>query len=160
VLLPVFCLLRRAYSVDVIGAVLVAAVGVAGCRSIGRRLGVAVTTVREWLRRFRGRAEGVRVFFTGLAVSTGVDVLVPGPAGSVVADAVAALGVLWTAVRQRFASGLGAGPGVGLLVGSVTGWQVGCSVSGGRLLSPRWPLVGAGGGRNTSSPLTPGLVVG
>ena len=127
---------------DVIGAALSAqAVSSAGCRSIGRGLGVPVTTVREWLRRFGGRAE-VRVFFTALAVSTGVDVLVPGPAGGVVADAVAALGVLWTAVRQRFEAGPVAGPVAGLL-GSVTGWQVGCSVSGGRLLSPRWPLVSA-----------------
>jgi hypothetical protein len=153
VLLPVFCLLRRAYSVDVIGAALAAATVVsAGCRSIGRELGVPATTVREWLRRFGGRAEQVRVFFTGLAVSTGVDVLVPGPAGGVVADAVAALGVLWTAVRQRF----GGCSGAGVLVGSVTGWQVGCSVSGGRLLSPRWPLVGA----NTSSPLPSAAGVG
>jgi hypothetical protein len=75
VLLPVFCLLRRAYSVTVIGAALAAkaALGL-GHRRVSVLLGVPPGTVREWLRRFAARAEAVRVFFTGLAVATGVDV--------------------------------------------------------------------------------------
>ncbi|HEY5877349.1 MAG TPA: DUF6431 domain-containing protein [Nakamurella sp.] len=145
VLLPVFCLLRRAYSVTVIGAALAAkaALGL-GHRRIAARLGVPSGSVRGWLRRFAGRAEAVRVFFTGLAVATGVDVSVPGPAGSVVADAVAAVGVLFTAARRRFA---GSG-----LVGAVTGWEVASAASGGRLLSPGWPPTGVGLVGNTSSP--------
>ena len=115
---------------DVIGAALsLAAAAGAGHRSLGRRLEVPGTTVRGWLRRFGGRAERVRVFFTALAVATGVDVVVAGAAGGALADAVAALGMLWTVVAARF---------TGSLAGSVTGWQVGCSVSGGRLLSPWW----------------------
>jgi hypothetical protein len=141
VLLPVSCLLRRAYSVDVVGAALSAkAAGGGGHRSIAAGLGVPATTVRGWLRRFAGRAEAVRVFFTRAAIATGVDVGAPGPApGGSVADAVAALGLLWAAARQRFEDSFAAGVG---------GWQVACSASGGRLLSPSWPLVGA----NTSSP--------
>lgn len=145
VLLPVFCLLRRAYTVAVIGAALAAkaALGL-GHRRIGVLLGVPAGTVRGWLRRFAARADAVRVFFTGLAISTGVDVAVPGPAGPGIADAVAAIGVLFTATRQRFA---GSG-----LVGAVTGWEVAAAASGGRLLSPGWPPETVGPGRNTSCP--------
>lgn len=145
VLLPVFCLLRRAYSVAVIGAVLAAKAALgAGHRPVAARLGVPPGTVRGWLRRFAGRAEAVRVCLIGLAVATGVDVVVPGPAGSVVADAVAAVGALFTATRQRFA---GSG-----LVGAVTGWEVASAASGGRLLSPGWPPADAGPAANTSCP--------
>jgi hypothetical protein len=152
VLLPVSCLLRRACSVDVIGAALTAkAVRGAGCRSIGAALGVPATTVRGWLRRFAGRAEAVRVFFTGLAIATGVDVGAPGPAGGPaggpVADAVAALGLLCGAARQRFERAFAA---------TVTGWQVGCSASGGRLLSPSWPPAGGASGGQHEFTLMPG----
>ncbi|HEY5114976.1 MAG TPA: DUF6431 domain-containing protein [Nakamurella sp.] len=145
VLLPVFCLLRRAYSVTVIGAALAAkaALGL-GHRPAAAGLGVPAGTVRGWLRRFAGRAEAVRVFFTGLAIRAGVDVAPPGPAGSGIADAVAAIGVLLTAVWQRFA---GSG-----LVGAVTGWEVASAASGGRLLSRGWPPATAGPARNTSCP--------
>lgn len=145
VLLPVFCLLRRAYSVTVIGAALTAkaALGL-GHRPAAIRLGVPPGTVRGWLRRFAARAEGVRVFFTGLAIATGVDVAPPGPAGPGIADAVAAIGLLLTAARQRFA-------GSGLL-GAVTGWEVASAASGGRLLSPGWPPATAGPVGNTSCP--------
>ncbi|HZM68237.1 MAG TPA: DUF6431 domain-containing protein [Nakamurella sp.] len=144
VLLPVFCLLRRAYSVAVIGAALAgkAARGL-GHRRVAAELGVPAGTVRGWLRRFAARAEAVRVFFTGLAIATGVDVAPPGPAGPGIADAVAAIGVLLTATRQRFA---GAG-----LVGAVTGWEVAAAASGGQLLSPGWPPVSPGSVCNTSS---------
>jgi hypothetical protein len=145
VLLPVFCLLRRAYSVAVIGAALAAkaALGL-GHRPAAARLGVPPGTVRGWLRRFAARAEAVRVFFTGMAIATGVDVELPGPAGPGIADAVAAVGVLLTAARQRFA-------GFGLL-GAVTGWEVAAAVSGGRLLSPGWPPATVGPVGNTTSP--------
>jgi hypothetical protein len=145
VLLPVFCLLRRAYTVAVIGAALAAkaALGL-GHRLAAVRLGVPAGTVRGWLRRFTARAEPVRVFFTGLAIATGLGVAPPGPAGSGIADAVAAIGVLLTAARQRFA-------GSGLL-GAVTGWEVASAASGGRLLSPGWPPETAGPAGNTSCP--------
>jgi hypothetical protein len=145
VLLPVFCLLRRAYSVGVIGGALAAkAARGAGHRPIAVVLGAPASTVRGWLRRFSGRAERVRVFFTGLAIATGVDVAPPGPAGPGTADAVAAVGVLFAATLQRF-SGSG-------LVGAVTGWEVASAASGGRLLSPGWPPAKVGSARNTTSP--------
>ena len=144
VLLPVFCLLRRAYSVAVIGAALAARARGAGHRSIAVLVGAPASTVRGWLRRFAGRTEQVRVLLLGLAIGTGVDVAPPGPAGSGVADAVAAVGVLFAAAVQRFA-------GSGLL-GAVTGWQVASAVSHGRLLSPGWAPVDLGSVRNTSCP--------
>ena len=64
VLLPAWCLLRRADAAAVIGAALEAAAGGDGHRKIAGRLGRAASTVRGWLRRFAGRAEPVRVFFT------------------------------------------------------------------------------------------------
>jgi hypothetical protein len=133
------------YSVAVIGAALAAKAALGfGHRRVAVLLGVPPGTVREWLRRFAARAEAVRVFFTGLAVATGVDMAPPGPAGPGIADPVAAVGVLLTAARQRFA---GAG-----LIGAVTGWEVASAASGGRLLSPGWPPVVLGSARNTSSP--------
>lgn len=57
VLLPVSCLLRRADTVDVIGAALAARAGGAGHRSIAAQLGRSPQTVRGWLRRFACRLE-------------------------------------------------------------------------------------------------------
>jgi hypothetical protein len=65
-----------------------------------------------------------------------VDPVPPGPAGSVWADAVAAVGAAAEAVAARFA------------VTGVTVWQVVGAVSAGRLLAPGWPT----GSINTSSP--------
>src|SRR5690349_9516318 len=73
VLLPVSCLLRRADTVEVIGAALAARAAGAGHRSIAARLGRAPETVRGWLRRFGSRAEVVRAFFTAVLVRVEVD---------------------------------------------------------------------------------------
>ena len=80
-----------------------------------------------------------------------------GPAGLTAAIALAEAGIETALIARRAADDHRT---TALLAGSVTGWQVGCSVSGGRLLSPRWPLVGLVEGCNTSSPLTPALVSG
>lgn len=56
VLLPDWLLLRRADSVEVIGAALVAHARSAGYRRIARAIGRPPTTVRDWLRRWRERA--------------------------------------------------------------------------------------------------------
>jgi hypothetical protein len=134
VLLPVTCLSRRADDVEVIGSALAAGAGGAGHRRVAEVLGRAPETVRGWLRRFGARAEAVRVFFTGLAVRVAVEVVLPGPAVSVRADAVAA-----GSVATRFE------------VGAVTAWQVACAVSAGALLAPGWPPSRMGS-INTSSP--------
>ena len=102
VLLAEVCLLRRQDEVEVIGAAIEAHVAGEGHRPIAARLGVAAETVHGWLRRFDQRAEQVRAHFTRRAVA-----LDPGlgsvlSAGSVVADALEAIGVAGRAWVLRF----------------------------------------------------------
>lgn len=54
VLLPSWCLPRRADALDVIGAALVASADGRGHRRIAADLGRPASTVRRWLRRVRG----------------------------------------------------------------------------------------------------------
>jgi hypothetical protein len=127
VLLPAWCLLRRADAGAVIGAALAHAAGGAGSRSVARLLGRPAPTVRGWLRRFRERAEAVRVFFTVLLTGTSPDPVMPaGPAGGVAA-AVAAVAGAAAAVAQRWP-----------LVGEVPVWAAASAASGGLLLAPGW----------------------
>lgn len=136
VLLPVTVLARRADVVAVIGAAIEAKAAGVGFRRIAAGLGRPAETVRGWLRRFAGRCEAVRVVFTGWARAVPADPVLPGPAGSVWADAIAAIAAAVAAVTARFA------------LGAVAVWQGACAVSGGRLLAPGWPAREA----NTSSP--------
>jgi hypothetical protein len=126
VLLPVFALLRRADVAVVIGAGLAAKAVGAGARTIAGRLGVSAATVRGWLRRFAARAAAVRVVFTTWLVDLDADPVVPDVAGSVFADAVAAIVATAGAVVRRWSVPAGV-------------WQCACAVSGGRLLAPGWP---------------------
>ena len=66
VLLPAAWLSRRGDAVSVIGSALLAKAAGLGHRRIAALLGRPACTVRGWLRRFGGRAEDVRVFFTRL----------------------------------------------------------------------------------------------
>jgi Domain of unknown function (DUF6431)/Homeodomain-like domain len=126
VLLPVLLLVRRADTATVIGAALEAkAVGL-GHRRIAERLGRPPGTVRGWLRRFRARVEQVRVVFTLRARALAPDPVLPGPAGSGWADAVAAMCAVAAAFTARFAV-------------TVPVWQVASAVSAARLLAPGWP---------------------
>jgi hypothetical protein len=135
VLLPVGVLARRADAVAVIGAALAAKAAGLGARPIAAWLDRPLGTVRGWLARFGGRVEAVRDWFTRLLCAVAVDPVPPEPAGSVWADALAAITAATAAVRARFA------------VATVTVWQVVCAASGGRLLAPGWPA----GSVNTSS---------
>src|SRR5580658_2335768 len=121
VLLPAWCLSRRADAGAVIGAALEAAAGGAGFRKVARVLGRPLSTVRGWLRRFAGRAEAVRVFFTVLLARTSPDPVMP--AG---ADGPAAV-----AVARRWPA-----------VGAVPVWAAASAASGGLLLAPGWPSAG------------------
>lgn len=114
VLLPVFCLLRRADAVEVIGAALV---------------GRPSSTVRGWLRRFRARAGPVREAFTALACALVPAPGLPEPAGCALADALAAIAAAGTAARARWS---------GLLV-TVSAWWLAVAVTSGQLLAPRAP---------------------
>lgn len=126
VLLPVLLLVRRADTVAVIGAALVAKAAGGGHRRIAERLGRPPGTVRGWLRRFGARVEQVRMVFTLRTRALAPDPVLPGPAGSGWADAVAAVRAAAAAFMARFSV-------------EVPVWQVAVAVSAGRLLSPVWP---------------------
>jgi hypothetical protein len=102
VLLAEVCLLRRQDEVEVIGRAIEAHVGGEGHRPIASRLGVPTGTVRGWLRRFEQRAEQVRALFTRCAVALDPELGSVLPAGSVVADALEAIGVAGRAWVLRF----------------------------------------------------------
>jgi hypothetical protein len=128
VLLPVVALARRADLVEVIGMALAARAAGAGGRAVAARLGRPVDTVRGWLRRFAGRAGAVRVAFTVLLVDTGPDPVVPAAAGSLFADAVAAVVGAAVAVAERWP-----------VLGVVSPWLAASAATQGRLLAPSWP---------------------
>jgi hypothetical protein len=128
VLLPVLALARRADLAEVIGAALAARAAGAGCRVIAAGVGRPPETVRGWLRRFAARAEAVRVVFTVLLVDTGPDPVVPASAGSLFADAVAAIVGASVAVADRWP-----------VLGAVSPWLAASAATDGRLLAPSWP---------------------
>ena len=106
VLLPGWCAPRRAHGIAVIATAAGAALAGAGHRVIAARLGVAAGTVRGWLRRLRARAEPLRCHATRQLAFFDPHAWVPGPAGSPLADALAALAAAVHAARAR----LGYGP--------------------------------------------------
>jgi hypothetical protein len=126
VLLPVVMLARRADVVTVIGAAISAAAAGDSRRRIAAIVDRPLGTVRSWLRRFDDRCEQVRAFFTGLLRDVAPDPVVPEPAGSVGADAVAAIGLAAQAIADRFS------------VSTLTPWRVAAAASHGQLLAPGW----------------------
>ena len=128
VLLPVSCLLRRADEVAVIWAALAGKAAGLGYRPIAAGLGRPASTVRDWLARFAARAGAVRGLFTVWLCALDADPPPLPPAGSVVADAVAAIAAAAGAAGRRWA---------GRLV-SLSPGELASSVSAGRLLSPSW----------------------
>jgi hypothetical protein len=131
VLLPARLLLRRADAGEVIGAALEAAAAGAGHRKIAGLLGRPASTVRGWLRRFSGRAEPVRAFFTVLLARTAPDPVMPAGAAGPVAAAVSAIAGAAAAVAARWPR-----------IGEVPVWAAASAASGGRLLAPGWPAAG------------------
>ena len=127
VLLPDLCLLRRRDEVSVIGAAIEANVAGEGYRRIAGRLGVPADTVRGWLRRFAGRAELLRSYFTRCAVVLDPELGALLPAGSGVADALEVVAVAARAWVLRF------GPG--------DPWRIASRLSGGVLLATRVPAL-------------------
>jgi len=131
VLLPAWCLLRRADAAAVIGAALESAASGDAHRKIAGQLGRAASTVRGWLRRFAGRAEEVRVFFTVLLTRTGPDPVMPAGAAGLAAAAVSAIAGAAAAVAARWPR-----------IGEVPVWAAASAASGGLLLAPGWPAAG------------------
>ena len=128
VLLPAWCLSRRADEGAVIGAALQAAAAGGGHRKVAECLGRPASTVRGWLRRFAARAEAVRAFFTVLLARTSPDPVMPAAASGPVAAAVSAIAGAAAAVAQRWPQ-----------VGKVPVWAAASAASGGLLLAPGWP---------------------
>lgn len=93
VLLPDSTLLRRAYSVVVIGAALTSKAAGAGHRKIALELNVAAATVRGWLRRFAVNASYWRGHFTRLRDDLDPEPDPICPQGSVFGDAVEVIGL-------------------------------------------------------------------
>jgi len=127
VLLPAWCLARRADAAEVIGRALEAKAAGSGHRVIAGLLGRPASTVRGWLRALARGAGRVRERFTALAAVLVTDPPLPAPAGSPLADAVAAV-----AAAAAAAAGV---PGVG----EVARWQLAAAVTCGLLLAPAWP---------------------
>jgi hypothetical protein len=97
-------------------------------------MGVPAATVRGWLRRAAQRLEAMRTWFLTVAVSAGVDVMIPDGSGCRWRDLLAAVKTATAAIGCRFgAVGLG---------GAVTPARVAAAASGGRLLAPGWPPAG------------------
>ena len=139
VLLPDVMLRRRQYSVEVVGAGLLAAAGGRAWTRVAAELGVPYQTVRGWLRRFAGRAELVRAWLSGLLLRLVDDPRVPAGRPGPVADALAVL----AALREQL-------PGRWPVVATLTAWQLVARLSRGGLLAPRWPPETI----NTSAPVT------
>lgn len=110
-----------------IGAGLTAKATGAGHRVIAALLGRPSETVRGWVRRFASRVEAVRAVFTRWCRDLASDPVLPGPAGSAWADALAVIVATATAAGVRFC------------IGEVPVWQAAAAVSAARLLSPGWP---------------------
>ena len=117
----VLLLVRRADTGAVIGAGLTAKATGAGHRLIAALLGRSPETVRGWLRRFAARVEPVRAVFTRWCRALAPDPVLPGPAGSAWADAIAAIGTAAAAVGARFFPGCD--------VGTVPLWQVATAIA-------------------------------
>lgn len=121
VLLPDGCLVRRRDLVEVIGSALVEHAAGVGHRRIAARLGVPASTVRGWLRRFSQMSVEVAGFFIRWALVLAPASDPPTPTGTLIADAVEAIGLAARAAIRRFGP---AGP-----------WHVAARLTGGGLLS-------------------------
>lgn len=124
-------LLRRRDGVEVIGTALAAKADGSGHRRVAEMVGVPVSTVRGWLRRFARNAEMIRVWFTVLAHDLDPMLGPIAAALTAVGDAVEAIGVAARAAVLR--------------LGPVEPWRFASEASRGRLLSNTgWPWAVAG----------------
>jgi hypothetical protein len=129
VLLPASVLARRADAAAVIGTALLAKRAGAGHRPIAGMLGRPVSTVRGWLRRFTSRAEGWRVWFTGLLHALDPMAAAITATVSVFGDALQVLGLAAAAATRLF--------------GPRPPWQFASAASDGLLLGPGPPAAAA-----------------
>jgi hypothetical protein len=126
VLLPASVLLRRADTVTVIGAGLLAKASGLGHRRVAMLLRVPSSTVRGWLRRIAMVAERVLAVLAAAAAQLGVEFAGPAPTRDLVAAVVEMLGALAAGMARR-------------LGGSCSPWRLAAVLTGGRLLAPAGP---------------------
>lgn len=101
VVLPGWCAPRRAHGIEVIATAAGAALDGTGHRAAAAHLGVPAGTVRGWLRRLRQQAEPLRCYAMRQLAIFDPQAPPPGPAGSPLADALAALAAAVHAARCR-----------------------------------------------------------
>jgi hypothetical protein len=125
VLLPLRCLLRRGSEATLIWAALAMRAAGRKLAAIAAALVLPVWTVRDWVARFAGRAEAVRSAFMRLLPTLDPHAPAVEPTGSVVADALAAIGAAARAAGV-FRSA----------VGAVSPCELAAHLSRGLLLAP------------------------
>ncbi len=119
VLLPAaVCVPHRADSPRVILGALLANAGGRGHRTIAADLALPSSTVRGWLRRARKNAERVRTDAMRLAVEFDPLLGQVDPVGSVLGDALNALGVAVAAARRRLGP-VGSPIGIAMIIGKM-----------------------------------------
>jgi hypothetical protein len=121
VLLPDVLLLRRQHGVEVIGPALRAVVGRQARRRVAAGCGLALSTVRGWVRRLAERAQDIRAHFTALALWLDPLAAPIQPRACPLADALEAVAAAAVAAAARW-------PAMPL-------WRFAAAASGGRLLS-------------------------
>lgn len=126
VLLPADVAPRRADTIEVVAAALLAHQAGAGRRVIAADIDVPLDTVRSWLRRITARAEWLRHRATVWAFQCDPDLPPITPTGSRLGDALEALGVAVSAHRRRLGT-------------DASAWQLLAMIAGGRLLAPLPP---------------------
>lgn len=103
-LLPETVWPRRMDAAEVIGAGLeIAALGM-GHREVAAHLGLADSTVRGWIRRFRRRSEDVRRYFTVALVALADDPVMPEPTASPLSDAVSVIAAAHRAAAMKWSA--------------------------------------------------------
>jgi hypothetical protein len=96
-----FLLVRRLDDVEVIGRTLVLAIVIGqGMRTVADRMGVPMTTARDWRRRFRVRAAALTVALVAIAVQLDPAAVLLKVDGE--PAAIEALGAVWQRANRRF----------------------------------------------------------
>lgn len=132
VLEPASTVPRLRDTAEVVGAAWRANVAGAGHRTIARRLGRPVSTVRRWLRRLRARAEALRMAATGRLHDFDPTAGPIEPSGSPLADALEAVGRAAAAVGRR--------------LGPRPPWEVAVALTGGLIAASPARRAGVKGG--------------
>jgi len=131
VLVPASTVPRLRDTAEVVGSAWQSKVAGAGHRTIARRLGRPLSTVRRWLRRLGARAETMRAAATRWLHEFDPAAGPDGPTASPLADALEALGRAAAATSRR--------------LGPRPPWEVAVILTGGLVASPARRAVVKGG---------------